>query len=179
LFVDEVKHRGHGGGVMHEEELMSHVVPFTPADRERVIALVLGIQRGEFGVPITLEDQPDLADVPRFYQVRRGGFWVAKEGEEVVGTIGLLDEGEAALRKMFVRKDRRGPEHGVAPRLLEALVAHAREKGLPRLYLGTRPEMRAAHRFYEKHGFVRLGEADLPPAFPRMTLDSVFYCRVL
>jgi N-acetylglutamate synthase-like GNAT family acetyltransferase len=150
---------------------------WTPADRQPVIDLILGIQRGELGVPITAADQPDLADVPAFYGKGCSGFWVAREGEQIIGTIALLDHGEnaAALRKMFVRQDRRGPVHGVAARLLDALLAHARKKGLRTLRLGTRPEMRAAHRFYEKHGFYRINEELLPPSFPRMMVDSVFY----
>jgi len=155
------------------------IAAYTPGDREGVIALVLDIQRRELGVPITLEDQPDLADVPRFYQARRGGFWVAKDGDAVVGTLGLLDAEAPALRKMFVRADRRGPGHGVARGLMEALLAHAAREGLPRLFLGTRPEMLAAHRFYEKHGFSRVDVAALPPGFPQMPLDSIFYRRDL
>lgn len=150
---------------------------WTPADRQPVIDLILGIQRGEFGVPITAADQPDLADVHAYYGKGRSGFWVAREGEEIIGTIALIDHGEdaAALRKMFVRQDRRGPVYGVAEQLLGALLAHARKEGLRTLRLGTRPELRAAHRFYEKHGFYRIDEGALPPSFPRMMVDSVFY----
>ena len=154
------------------------VTPFAPADRDAVVELVLGIQRGELGVPITLADQPDLADVPAFYQRARGGFWVGRSGARVVGTIGLLDGGGAvALRKMFVHREHRGRERGVAHLLLGALLAHARANGIHDVFLGTRPEMHAAHRFYEKHGFVRMEERELPPSFPRMTFDSVFYRR--
>jgi GNAT superfamily N-acetyltransferase len=152
------------------------VSPYVPADRDAVIALVLGIQQGEFGVPITLADQPDLADVPSAYQCGRGGFWTAKEEGRLVGVVGLLDGGgEVALRKMFVDADYRGRGLAVAPQLLEALLAHARSRGVERIFLGTRPEMRAAHRFYEKHGFQRVAAGDLPAAFPRMAVDSVFY----
>jgi N-acetylglutamate synthase-like GNAT family acetyltransferase len=152
------------------------VSPYAPADREKVVDLVLGIQRNEFGVPITLADQPDLADVAGHYQQRRGGFWVAKDEARVVGTIGLLDGGGAvALRKMFVHEDHRGKDRGTAALLLAALLAHARGQGVDFVHLGTRPEMRAAHRFYEKHGFARVEAASLPPSFPRMTFDSIFY----
>ena len=153
------------------------VQPWTPEVGPAAIALVLDIQQRELGVPITLADQPDLADVARAYFVNAGGFWVAREGDDVVGTIALLDDGGGApaLRKMFVRADRRGRAFGVAQRLFDALLAHARARSLPQLTLGTRPEMHAAHRFYERNGFVRIGEADLPATFPRMKLDSVFY----
>jgi ribosomal protein S18 acetylase RimI-like enzyme len=151
------------------------VAPFGAADARAVAELVVGIQRGEFGVPITLADQPDLADVPAHYRRGRGEFWVARAGERVVGTIGLLDRGEAVLRKMFVDAAYRGPAHRVGQRLLDALLAHARAQRIPRILLGTRPEMHAAHRFYERNGFARIDEAALPDGFPRMATDSVFY----
>jgi hypothetical protein len=39
--------------------------PWEPTDRDEVIALIIGIQRGEFNLPITPSDQPDLADTAR------------------------------------------------------------------------------------------------------------------
>ena len=152
------------------------IARFVAADARAVAELVLGIQRGEFGVPISLDDQPDLADVSGYYQRGRGDFWVARAGERVVGTIGLLDDGgDVALRKMFVDHAYRGRLHAVGQRLLDTLLAHARARRIPRILLGTRPEMHAAHRFYEKNGFVRIDEAALPARFPRMPVDSVFY----
>jgi ribosomal protein S18 acetylase RimI-like enzyme len=150
---------------------------WTPADRDAVLDFILAIQRGEFGVPITAADQPDLGDVAGFYGKGGGGFWVVRDDDGIAGTIGLLDHGDgaAALRKMFVRHDRRGRQHGVADALLATLLAHARANALRVLRLGTRPEMQAAHRFYEKHGFRRIEADELPPAFPRMKVDSVFY----
>ena len=50
---------------------------FVPEDADSVQRLVLGIQREEFGVPVTLEEQPDLRDVPAYYQKDQGAFWVA------------------------------------------------------------------------------------------------------
>lgn len=153
---------------------------FAPADARAVSELVVGIQRGEFGVPITLADQPDLVDVSGHYQVGRGDFWVAQVGEAVVGTIGLLDYGEgAALRKMFVAQPYRGSAHRVGHRLVDTLVAHARRVAIPRIVLGTRPEMTAAHRFYAKHGFTPVAVEELPPTFPRMATDSLFFQRDL
>jgi hypothetical protein len=39
--------------------------------------------------------------------------------------------------------------------------------------------MIAAHRFYERNGFLRLAPADLPAAFPRMPVDTQFYALAL
>ena len=41
-------------------------------------------------------DQPDLLQIPQFYQSGAGNFWVALDGEEVVGTVALLDIGNRA-----------------------------------------------------------------------------------
>ncbi len=161
---------------------MSAVVrPFRPADRDGVVAMIVAIQRDEFGIPIKVEDQPDLQDVPGFYQSDAGGFWVAEHGGQIVGSIALKDigNGEGALRKMFVARDHRGGESRIAARLLETLERFARDKGLRALYLGTTDKFLAAHRFYEKSGFSRIAPEHLPAAFPRMAVDTVFYSKAL
>ena len=150
------------------------IEPFRPGMEAQVVALILPIQQQEFRVPITAADQPDLAAIPEVYQTGRGGFWVGLEDEAVVGSIGLIDfGGGGALRKMFLRKDQRGS--GLAQALLDTLIVHAKAQGLPALWLGTLPHMHAAHRFYARNGFTRVEPEALPPDFPRMAVDTVFY----
>jgi GNAT superfamily N-acetyltransferase len=153
------------------------IAPYTAADREGVGSLIVGIQRGEFGIAITYDDQPDLKDIPGFYQQGVGNFWVARNGAAVVGTVSLKDIGNArvALRKMFVDAAYRGREHGVAQRLLDTAIAWARAKGVKEIILGTTVKFLAAHRFYEKNGFAKVTADALPPAFPRMAVDERFY----
>lgn len=154
------------------------IEPFRAGLESQVIGLILPIQQREFGVPITAEDQPDLAKIPEVYQKGRGGFWVGLVEDEVAGSIGLIDFGSGgALRKMFLRKDQRGS--GLAQALLDTLVAHAEAAELPSIWLGTLAHMRAAHRFYERNGFDRVEPEALPPDFPRMAVDTVFYRRDL
>jgi len=146
-------------------------------DTEEIVALILPIQREEFGIPITREAQPDLDNIAAIYQVRTGNFWVAEANGVVIGTIGLLDidHGEGALRKMFVSAPWRGKHAFVAQRLLQELLAWARKQGLRRIFLGTTDQFVAAHRFYEKHGFLPVAKEDLPSTFPVMTVDTRFY----
>lgn len=153
------------------------VTDFSDADQQSVLNVILPIQQREFGIPIKGADQPDLMNIPGFYQSGTGGFWVARSNDEVVGTVGLKDIGQrqAALRKMFVAAPFRGREFGVAGKLLDALLAHARAKGVSEIFLGTTEKFLAAHRFYEKNGFVELRKAELPKAFPIMVVDSKFY----
>lgn len=154
------------------------VRPFEPRDAAGVVDLILPIQRDEFGFDVTLDDQPDLKDVPGFYGSGGGGFWVAEADGRVVGSIALKDigNGQGALRKMFVAASHRGAG-GVAGRLLDALFAHAVAHGIRAVFLGTTERFLAAHRFYEKHGFARIDADDLPATFPRMHVDTRFYVR--
>lgn len=155
--------------------------PYSPRDAEGVASVILPIQQEEFGIPITLQAQPDLQDVPAFYQQGNGNFWVAQTEEAIVGTIGLLDMGQAqaALRKMFVARSRRGREHGVAKQLLDTLLDWSVARGFAEIYLGTTDKFLAAHRFYAKNGFVEIARAALPDTFPVMAVDTKFYRRRL
>ncbi|MFJ4141978.1 GNAT family N-acetyltransferase [Pseudomonas sp. NPDC089734] len=150
---------------------------FEPNDQQGVFDVIVPIQREEFGIAITAEDQPDLKAIPEFYQSGTGDFWVARQGEQVIGTIGLKDigSGQAALRKMFVAAPFRGREFGVAARLLSCLIEGAGKKGVSEIFLGTTDKFLAAHRFYEKHGFTEVAKESLPASFPIMAVDSKFY----
>ncbi len=145
-----------------------------------MLAFIVAIQHGELDIAITAADQPDLADVAGAYQAGGGEFWVARADGLVVGTIAAIDIGgdAVALRKLFVAREHRGGS-GLAARLMDTLVAWARARGVRTIYLGTTAVMNAAHRFYEKHGFALVDPEELPPSFPRMSVDSRFYVREL
>lgn len=159
-----------------------NIRPYAEGDETRIAALILAIQRTEFGIPITLEAQPDLANIRGFYQTGAGNFWVAEIDGDIVGTVALKDigNGDAALRKMFVAAGHRGrlpapQQGGVAQQLLQSLLQWARQKGLSNIYLGTTEKFLAAHRFYEKQGFMAIPRESLPKAFPLMQVDTRFY----
>ena len=155
--------------------------PYTAADEDAVLAHILVIQQGEFGVAVTAEEQPDLRAVRDVYQSGTGGFWVAERDGRIVGTIGLIGfgNGQGALRKMFVAAEARGQnpgcEAGVGARLLAILIDHARAAGIKTITLGTVEKLHAARRFYAKNGFVEVASDDLPAGFPRMPVDTLFF----
>jgi len=153
------------------------VAPFTVNHADDIIKLIVSIQQDEFNINITADDQPDLKDIPGFYQKGNGNFWLAMHGKKVIGSISLLDIGDnqAALRKMFVHQDFRGSSHGTAGLLLESLLKWAHLKNISDIFLGTTVKFLAAHRFYEKNGFTEIEKQRLPAAFPVMTVDTRFY----
>lgn len=142
-----------------------------------IIDLVLPIQQIEFKVAITLSDQPDLLDIDNVYYKNGGAFWGAKAAGKLLGTIAMIkfSDNAVALRKMFVKKEFRGKELGIAQHLLENLMIHCKNNGIDHLYLGTVPVLQAALRFYERNGFRKMEKTDLPAQFPLMGGDSVFY----
>lgn len=156
---------------------MIEIKPFSPEHGDGVVSVILPIQQQEFDIPITLADQPDIFDIPGFYQKDKGNFWVALADGKVVGTISLLyiGNGQGALRKMFVKAEYRGKEHGVAQRLLDGLRDWCVQQGVREVFLGTTAKYLAAHRFYEKNGFIEIAKSELPPSFPVMAVDSKFY----
>ncbi len=147
----------------------------------QVVALILHVQRNEFQVPITAQDQPDLNNIESFYQKGSGNFWVAVAGEKVVGTIALIDIGnrQVALRKMFVDAAFRGAPHYAGQKLMNTAFAWLKEKGTLEIFLGTLDRFQAAQKFYLRNGFVEIPKHELPSSFPAMTLDNRFFKKDL
>lgn len=53
------------------------ITPYLVQHQTQIESLILNIQQNEFGVPVTIEDQPDLKAIPDWYQQHNGNFWVA------------------------------------------------------------------------------------------------------
>lgn len=153
------------------------IKPFESAYQAAVEALVLPIQQIEFGVKITREEQPDLMYIADTFQFGNGNFWVALDGDQVIGSVGLVDIGndQVALKKMFVARQYRGKSTGVAQMLMDTALKWCRERSVKEIYLGTAAQLHAAHRFYEKNDYVEVETDELPPAFPRVSVDTKFY----
>jgi N-acetylglutamate synthase-like GNAT family acetyltransferase len=152
---------------------------YSETDKNDVSDLILNIQNLEFGIPISLEMQPDLNSISEYYQINNGNFWIAKIDDQIIGTIALLDIGNlnGAIRKMFVNKNYRGREFGVGQMLLNTLMDWTKCKGFKEIFLGTTEKFIRAQRFYEKNGFKEIDKQELPESFPVMAVDNKFYQR--
>jgi N-acetylglutamate synthase-like GNAT family acetyltransferase len=145
--------------------------------KQDIAALVLNIQNNEFNVPLTIADQPDLLDIENFYFKKNGSFWMVTEDEKLIGTIALIDfdNGQAALRKMFVHAAYRGKEKGDGQLLLDKLLDWCKQKNITEIYLGTVEQLHAAKKFYVKNGFIKIDKSELPENFPLMQVDTEFF----
>lgn len=161
---------------------MIKITTYLPEHQASVVELITTIQQIEFRVPVTLADQPDLLQIEAYYQKNKGNFWVATDDEgEVVGSIALIDNGQrfGTIRKMFVKGSHRGRAFGVAASLLAVLEQTARDNNMNALYLGTLDRLYAARAFYDKNGYQKIAESNLPHNFPRMMVDNTFYRKTL
>jgi ribosomal-protein-alanine N-acetyltransferase len=114
------------------------------------IATVADLERRLFPKdPWTVEAfWSELAEVPRtrYYLVAESA------GADIVGYAGLFaarDQGE--IQTIGVRPDHQG--RGLGRRLLDALLAEARQRGCHEVFLEVRTENQAAIALYERAGF--------------------------
>lgn len=97
----------------------------------------------------------DLADVVSAYGDAGGSFRVVvSRSGRIVGCGGLypVRDGDCEIRKMYLLPEARG--RGLGRRLLEDLIALARQRGFRRVIVETASPLREAISLYRQRGFV-------------------------
>ena len=151
------------------------VVSYRDEYKQQVIDLILHIQNDEAKIDLPIEEQPDLLDIPRFYEKNGGRFWVAVNGDDVIGTIAFMNygNGNAVLKKFFVRSDWRGKRVGLA--LYQTVIRYLRDHGYRQAMLDTPSVATDSHRFYERAGFRRIERSEMPFDYSYPDRDSYLY----
>ena len=96
----------------------------------------------------------EVLNDPEGTVIARGGcIFLAKEGDEIIGTAGLWKESEEEyeLVKMTVAPAYRGK--GISKLLLERCLSAARELGAKKIILYSNSQLKTALGLYEKYGF--------------------------
>ena len=95
---------------------------------------------------------------PDSFNHPNGAFWVARDGEDLAGAVGLrrLDETHSEIKRLWVRPDLR--RAGVARTLMAAAELCAIELGYPVVVLETGPRQPEAVAFYAKEGWEQVAE---------------------
>ena len=104
-----------------------------------------------------------ILDNPEETVIGRGGFlWLAKAGEEIVGTVGIMPEGHGIfeLIKMCVAESWRGK--GISKLLMETCLQKVRELGGAKLFLFSNHQLQTALKLYTKYGFKNVEVTDSP-----------------
>lgn len=105
-------------------------------------------------------------------RARDAELMVAVDGQQLLGTVTYAAEGsrlqeiarrrEAEFRMLAVAPAAAG--RGVGRALVEWVIEASRRDGHVAVVCSSRPAMHAAHRIYERAGFVRRPERDWSPA---------------
>ncbi len=134
--------------------------PGRDADAEGFIALVDACWSEYPGCVLDVDAEvPELRALATYFEEAGGALWAAEDEDgRILGMAATrpLREDEAwEICRVYVDAAARGT--GLAHRLLDAAEAHARAAGAKRLVLWSDTRFEAAHRFYEKRGYVRQG----------------------
>jgi len=141
------------------------IITYEDKYKNQIIDLILYIQNVEYSVGLTIEDQPDLLNIGKYYLTNGGGFWIAvDDNDKVIGTLGLQkrENNTGILKKFFVHKDYRGKVFGIATQLYNELLTHAKKEGMNSIILDTPSVAARSHSFYKKAGFKEITREQLP-----------------
>ena len=104
-----------------------------------------------------------ILDDPKGTVLTNNGYlWLAKAGEEIVGSVGIMKEGDDVfeLIKMCVAEKWRG--RGISKLLIETCLGKVKELGGKRLILFSNHQLQTALKLYEKYGFKNIEVTDSP-----------------
>jgi putative acetyltransferase len=138
------------------------VEPAGAADAPPVIQLI-GRVFEEYGfVYDPALEVPDLLAFDSHYTAPRGAFWVIRHDGGVVGSVGVerLPGGAAELHRLYLDAHLRGKSLGRT--LVEAVLDWCRAEGIGHLVLWSDTRFDRAHLLYERMGFRRTGEREIP-----------------
>ena len=100
---------------------------------------------------------------------------LALDKGRVVGTIGLMMKANqcAVLKKFFVKKEYRS--QGIGLQLYQTLLAYVKEKGVQHIILDTPFTAKKSHGFYERAGFYKIEQNQLPVEYVFPDRNSLIY----
>ena len=145
---------------------MVKIRKFKIEDEKKVVKVVRDALFGIFNAE--LGGLEDLENVEGNYVEKGGVFYVAEDGDNIVGTIAVKVDGSfSRLKRLYVNKDWR--RQGIGKMLLDKIISFCEGKGYGKIMVSTTPEMKDAIRFYKKNGFSETDKAN----------DAIFFERFL
>jgi len=136
---------------------------YTPPDLESCRALWAELterHRRIYGDPTIGGPDPGEHFDPHLAKVGEDNLWVALHDDKVIGLTGLMGEGdEAEVEPAIVSEPHR--RRGIGRRLMETVIAEAKNRGVK--ILSVRPVARniEAIRFFVDQGFSNVGHIEL------------------
>jgi GNAT superfamily N-acetyltransferase len=142
------------------------IQPFADQDAGPIQDLFIRVNRllapphlaAAFEVYIARSIDEEIGCIALYYGTRGGGFWVARDGADLVGMFGLepASSGGMELRRMYVAPEAR--RRGIAHAMLRFAEAETVRCGADRLVLSTSELQAEALALYRSAGYQLLRE---------------------
>ena len=132
---------------------MVQIRRFEARDGEEVRRLINEIMNGEFDEEKAVFSSEDLDTLQESYGKLGEAFFVAEEGNKIVGTVGVKREDDriALIRRIFVASEFRRKKIGL--RLLNRAIEFCQEVGYRELIFKTTSKMTDAIELVKGRGF--------------------------
>lgn len=116
----------------------------------------------------------ELKDPAKKYTAPEGELLVAVEGEDVLGTIAYHKHSDTRceMKRLYVKPSCRGMKLG--EKLIEELIAHARQAGYKEMVLDTIVPLQSAIHLYKKLGFT-----ECEPYYHNLMPDVLYFRKEL
>ena len=125
-----------------------------------------------YGIELEAYVAAGLVEFYHGYNLSRNRVWVCEHDGQMVGSLLLMDRGEAAqLRYFLIRPEYRGI--GLGNKLMELYMEFLHQCGYKSSFLWTTHELEAAAYLYRKHGF-RLTEEKESTAFGKPLIEQKY-----
>lgn len=135
---------------------MPQLRPATDGDSPRIVGIVGACFAQHPGCVFDAAgEMPELLRIAAHYRDLGGEAWVAAEEDSVLACVAWKPSaaGNIELQRLYVDPPAQGKGLGV--QLLQHAIGRARQGGARAIELWTDTRFAAAHRLYEKHGFLR------------------------
>lgn len=136
---------------------------FTPGEEQQICNLINGIMGQEFGADAVAYPTQDIEKLSENYGKPGEAFFVAVDGNQIVGTVGVKKEDErvALMRRLFVSSVYRKKKIGI--QLVERALQFAKEVGYSEVVFKTTSKMVKANELCQKCGFIQRAKIVLGP----------------
>ena len=130
--------------------------------KEKIFNFIYNTMQKELNIEKSLLDKItiDLKNINKNYISKNGQMWLAVDNtnDTVIGTISIIEneKGIGELKRFYVEREYRDKKIGYA--LYTIAEEYSIYKNFNALYLASGAELKKAHEFYEKNGWIKVNK---------------------